>query len=171
MASLVVFGGTDPISGVVVLCSAFDMGSSKEQNCAVWEKCGAAPLICACLQNNSQVRREISDDDDAANTAMTRIQEANNVSTHFLSRNGFDGNVFKDNVKKVGRKSVTVRHSMERIEKIQQATTHNNLFHGTGGGHLTDYDIFWLHKRRLSKQKQKSCKRGKSLQERCLMLR
>ena len=133
MVGLVVFGGTDPISGVVVLCSAFDMGFSKERNCAVWEKCGAAPLTRACLQNNSQVRREIGDDDDAANTAMTRIQESNNVSTHFLSRNGFDGNVFKDNVKKVGRKSVTVRHSTERIEKIQQATTHGNLFHATGG--------------------------------------
>ena len=83
MVGLVVFGGTDPISGVVVSCSAFDMGFSKEQNCAVWEKCGAAPLTRTCLQNNSQVRREIGDDDDAANTAMTRIQESNNVSTHF----------------------------------------------------------------------------------------
>ena len=171
MVGLVVFGGTDPISSAVVLCSAFDMGFSKEQNCAVWEKCGAAPLTRACLQNNSQVRREIGDDDDAANTAMTRIQESNNVSTHFLSRNGFDGNVFKDNVKKVSRKSVTVWHSMERIEKIQQATTHGNLFHATGGGHLTDDDIFWLHKRRLLKHKLRNCKRGRSLQERCWMLR
>ena len=99
----------------------------------MWEKCGAAPLPHTCLQNNSQVRREIGDDNDAANTAMTRIQESNNVSTHLLSRNGFDGNVFKDNVKKVSRKSVMVQQSMERIEKIQQATTRGNLFHATGG--------------------------------------
>ena len=84
MVGLVVFGGTDPISGVVVSCSAFDMGFSKERNCAVWEKCGVALLTRACLQNNSQVTREIGDDNDAANTAMTRIQESNNVSTHFL---------------------------------------------------------------------------------------
>ena len=35
-----------------------------------------------------------------------------------------------------------VQHSTERIEKIQQATTHGNLFRVTGGGHLTDDDIF-----------------------------
>ena len=39
----------------------------------MWEKCGAASLTHACLQNNFQVRREIDDVDDAANTAMTHI--------------------------------------------------------------------------------------------------
>ena len=79
---------------------------------------------------------------NATNMAMVHIQESNNVSTHFLLRNGYNGNAFKDTIKKVSRKSVTVRHSTERIEKIQQATTHGNLFHATGGGHLTDDDIF-----------------------------
>jgi len=37
---------------------------------------------------------------------------------------------------------VTVLHSTERIEKNQQATTHGNLFHATGGGHLTNDEIF-----------------------------
>jgi hypothetical protein len=142
MVGLVVFGGTDPVSGVVVPCSAFEMGFSKEHNCAVWEKCGAATLTRACLQNNSQVRRELGNDNDATNTAMLHIQESNNVSTHFLSRIGYNGEVFKNTIKKVNRKSVTVRHSMERIAKIQKATTHGNLFHATGGGHLTDDDIF-----------------------------
>ncbi len=120
MVGLVVFGGTDLVSGVVVPCSAFEMGFSKEQNCAVWEKCGAAPLTQACLQNNSHVRRELGDDDDAINTAMLHIQESNNVSTHFLSRIGYNGEVFKNTIKKVNRKSVTVRHSMERIEKFNK---------------------------------------------------
>jgi hypothetical protein len=142
MVGLVVFGGTDPISGVVVPCSAFNVAFSKERNCAVWEKCGAAPLTRACLQNNSQVRREMGDGEDATNTAMVHIQESNNVSTHFLLCNGYNGNAFKETIKKVSRKSVTVRHSAERIEKIQKATTHGNLFHATGGGHLTDDDIF-----------------------------
>ena len=87
MVGLVVFGGTDPISSVVVLCSAFDMGFSKERNGAVWEKCGAAPLTRTCLQNNSQVRREIGDDNNAANMAMTCIQESNNsqlISCHVM---------------------------------------------------------------------------------------
>ena len=35
--------------------------SPKKRNGAVWEKCGAALLTCACLQNNLPVRREIGD--------------------------------------------------------------------------------------------------------------
>ena len=120
MAVLVVFWGRYPISSVVVSCIAFDIGFSKEQNCAVWEECGAPLLTRACLQNNSQVRREIGDDDNAANSAMVCIQESNNVSTHFLSRNGFDGNFYKANVKKVSRKSVTVQYSTERIKKFNK---------------------------------------------------
>ncbi len=84
MVGLAMFGGTDPISSVVVPCSAFDVAFSKEQKCAVWEKCGAVPLTQACLQNNSQVRREMGDGKDATNTAMVHIQESNNVSTHFF---------------------------------------------------------------------------------------
>ena len=95
----------------------------------------------------------MGDNEDATNMAMVHIQESNNVSNHFLLCNGYDGNAFKDTIKKVSRKSVTVRHSTKRIEKIRQATTHGNLFHATGGGHLMDDDIFWPHKRRLLKQK------------------
>jgi len=95
----------------------------------------------------------MGDDKDATSMAMVHIQESNNVSTHFLLRNGYNDNAFKDTTKNVSRKSVTVRHLTERIKTIQQATTHGNLFHATGGGHLTDDDIFWPHKRRLSKQK------------------
>jgi selenophosphate synthase len=84
----------------------------------------------------------MGDDDDATNMAMVHIQESNDVSTHFLLHHGYDGNAFNDRIKKISKTSVTVRHSAERIEKIQQATTHDNLFHATGGGHLTDDDIF-----------------------------
>ena len=35
MVGLVVFGGTNTVSGVVIPCSAFEMGFSKEQNCGV----------------------------------------------------------------------------------------------------------------------------------------
>jgi hypothetical protein len=37
---------------------------------------------------------------------------------------------------------VTVRHSQERIDAVYQATSHGNLFHATGGGRLTDEDVF-----------------------------
>ena len=95
----------------------------------------------------------MGDDEDATNMAMVHIQESNNVSTHFLLCNGYNGNAFKDTIKKVSRKSVTVRHLSERIEKVQRATTNGNLFHATGGGHLMNDYIFWLHKRSLLKQK------------------
>ena len=49
----------------------------------------------------------MGNDKDATNMAMVHIQESNNVSTHFLLRNGYNGNAFKDTIKKVSRKSVT----------------------------------------------------------------
>jgi len=35
-----------------------------------------------------------------------------------------------------------MRHSQEQINVTSQATTHGNLFHATGVGHLTDEDVF-----------------------------
>jgi len=64
MAGLVMFGGADPRC----CCSV------KGCNCAVWKKCGDTPLTQACLQNNAQVRREIDDENDAANTTTAHIQ-------------------------------------------------------------------------------------------------
>ncbi len=64
----------------------------------------------------------MDDYDNATNIAMVHIKESNNVSTHFLSCNGYNGNVFKDTIKKVTIKSVTEQHSTEKIEKIQQTT-------------------------------------------------
>ena len=101
----------------------------------------------------------MGDDDNATNMAMVHIQESNNVSTHFLLRNEYNGIVFKNNIKKVSRKSVTVRHSTERIEKIQQATTHGHLFHATGGGHLTDDDIFLAAQKKVVETQIKELKK------------
>jgi hypothetical protein len=53
-----------------------------------------------------------------------------------LLHNGYVDNAFKDTIKKVSRKSVTVWHSTERIEKIQKAITHDNLSHATEGGQM-----------------------------------
>jgi hypothetical protein len=171
MVGLAVFGGTNPIYGVVVPCSAFDIAFSRERNCAVWEKCGAAPLTRACPQNNSRVRREMGDDEDATNMAMVHIQESNNVSTHFSLCNGCDDNAFKDTIKKVSRKSVTVRHSTERIEKIHQATTHGNLFHATGGGHLTDDDIVLVAQKKVVETEIKELQKRKGSAGKISMLR
>ena len=64
-------------------------------------------------------------------------------------------------LKKVNRKSVTVRHLTERIEKIQQATIHGNLFHAKGGGHLTDDDIFLAAQKMLVETKIKELQKRK----------
>jgi hypothetical protein len=73
MEGLLVFGGTDPVSQVVVSESAFEFGFSWEKNLNAWSKCGAAPLTRCCLENHSQVRREMGDDDDATNKMMQDI--------------------------------------------------------------------------------------------------
>jgi hypothetical protein len=44
MLSLVMFGMTCPVSGVVAPCSMFDAAFSKKWNFAVWEKCDLAPF-------------------------------------------------------------------------------------------------------------------------------
>jgi hypothetical protein len=44
LVGLIVFGGVDPVSKVVVSDSAFELAFSKERNCEVWKKVGAAPL-------------------------------------------------------------------------------------------------------------------------------
>ena len=89
-----------PILSPVLLFHAVPLMLHSPENEIVRGKCGAAPLT----------RR-------AYNTILK--SESNNVSTHFLLHNGYVGNAFKDTIKKVSRKSVTVWHSTERIEKIQ----------------------------------------------------
>ena len=44
LVGLLVFSGINPVLNVVVSYSAFDIAFSKEQNCEVWKKVGAAPL-------------------------------------------------------------------------------------------------------------------------------
>jgi hypothetical protein len=95
----------------------------------------------------------MGDAEDAANNTRQLIQSTNNLSTFFLKEHGFDSDVLKTSIKKVKKQSVTVRHSQEQIDEISQATTHGNLFHATGCGHLTDEDVFWRCKRRKGRQR------------------
>ena len=163
LVGLIVFGGVDPVSKVVVSESAFDVAFSKERNCEVWKKVGAAPLTRACLQNHNQVRREMGDAKDAANNTMQLIQSTNDLSTYFLKEHGFNSDVFKASIKKVQKQSVTVRNSQERIDAISQATTHGNLFHATGGGHLTDKDVFLALQKKKVEAEIKQLKKKKDV--------
>jgi hypothetical protein len=42
----------------------------------------------------------MGDDDDATNQMMQEIQQANGISTHFLTCHGYTGDAFKATVKK-----------------------------------------------------------------------
>ena len=156
MMGLLVFGGTDPISQFVVE-SAFEFGFRKEKNLNAWRKCGAAPLTRCCLENHSQVRREMGDNNDRTNQMMQDIQTANDISTHFLTANGYNGDALKAMVKKVKRVAVTAKHSEERINMIAEATNHGSMWQAMGGSHYTTDDVF------LGVAKQNNDRRKKEL--------
>ena len=61
-------------------------------------------------------------DDDATNQMMQEIQTANDISTHFLTCYGSNGDAFKVTVKKVEQVSVMAKHSDEWINMIAEAT-------------------------------------------------
>ena len=101
MVGLIVFGGMDSVSNIVVSESAFEIGFSIEQNCEVWKKVGAAPLTRSCLQNHNQVCQEMGDSNDMTNNTMKLIQSTNDLSTFFLKKHGYDSDVFKATIKEV----------------------------------------------------------------------
>eukprot|EP00985_Skeletonema_marinoi_P001036 scaffold429_cov115-Skeletonema_marinoi.AAC.3 len=109
---------------------------AREQNLNAWNKCGAAPVTKTPLHGHKQVRRELhDDDDDDENTKMLLgLQATNNMSTFFLTQQGYDGNAFVATVKKRPKQSnVTVRHTQDRIDMLARAKTHGDLFYATGG--------------------------------------
>ena len=172
MVGLLVFGGTDPVSQFVVSESAFEFGFSRGKfECM--EQGGATPLTRCCLENHSQVRREIGDDDDATNQMMQEIQMANDISTHFLKSHGYNGDAFKATVKKVERVSVTAKHSEERINMIAEATNHGSMWQAMGASHYTSDNVFLgvakqnneRKKKELIKKKEMALKNNKIVQE------
>jgi hypothetical protein len=160
MVGLLVFGGTDPVSQFVVSESAFEFGFSRDKNLNAWSKCGAAPLTRCCLENHSKVRREMGDDDDATNKMMQDIQTANDISTHFLTAHGYNGEAFKATVNEVKKVGVTAKHSMERINLIAEATNHGSMWQAMGAGHYTTDDVFLgVAKRNNDKRKKELMKK------------
>ncbi len=142
IVGLIVFGGEDPETGLIV-GSAFLKGFSKDKNIKAWEKVGAVPLSRKCLQS-PKVRRSIGDDSDEDQWALVHlIVEHTTIACNALSLEGYNGDVMKITLKPVERTTVlTVPHLQEQIELLSQAKTHGNIFATTGGGHLTANDIF-----------------------------
>ena len=106
-----------------------------------WSKCGAAPLTRCCLENHIQVRREMGDDNDTTNQMMQEIQAANDISTHFLTCHGYNGNAFKATMRKVKRVSMIAKDVDERINIIAEATNHGSIGQAMGAGHYTSDDV------------------------------
>ncbi len=165
MVGLVVFGGEDPETGLIVGL-AFQRGFSHEQNIKAWEKVGAVPLSRRCLQS-PKVRCSIGDGNDDQQALVHLIVEHNTIACNALSLEGFNGGVMKVTLKPVQHTNiVTAPHTQERIELLSQAKTHSNIFAATGGAHLTANDIF---KSIELKQRRHTCEklaREKTLRER-----
>ena len=155
IVGLVVFGGEDPETGCVV-GSAFQEGFNIPQNLNAWAKVGAVPLTRACLQN-PKVRRSIGDGTDEQQAMALLIQEHNAMACAALSLAGYNGDIFKLELKPAASTSVvTVAHSQDRIELLSQAKSHGNIYAATGGDHLTSNDMFKsiaLKQRRVMREK------------------
>ena len=120
------------------------MGFSREACKEAWEKIGAAPLTKKCL-NDNKVRKLVGDGDEEYDHLVKIIQEANNLSTHTLTENGYDSSAFKDNIDALQQRTnkiVTEENTIERRRALMDATTHGKKFSATGGFHLTSDDIF-----------------------------
>lgn len=108
---------------------------------------GAAPCPQACLEKHNQVHQEIGDEVNSTIVAMCQIHQQTNCqlphSTQLLWKR-FEG------INKGGlKKTVTVEDSYT----ISKETTHCNLLHVTGGGHLTDDDVFLVMKKKMLRLK------------------
>ncbi len=84
---------------------------------------GAAPLTKKCLESK-QIWWEFGDADDKINNVAKMLDEANRVSCHLLSTNGYNGDALRVEVKKVQKQMVTVPHLQERIALIAESKSH-----------------------------------------------
>ena len=155
----------DPISGVVDFCIAFEVGFSKEWNCAVWKKCGATP--------HKTIHKS---GERLAMATMQRTQlwctfKSATMSQIILSEYRYYDTVFKEDIKKVSRKLVTVWQMTERIEKIskQQLTAISVIPLEVAISLMIIYCCG--HRRRLLRHKSRNNKKQGMLWERCWVLR
>jgi hypothetical protein len=95
VVGLIVFGGTDAkvVDGPTIQ-SAFQHGFSREQSIAAWKKVRAVLLDRACLQN-SKVQRSFGDGTEEQQLEIVQTQSVNDIATHALRMNGYDGNALR----------------------------------------------------------------------------
>ena len=138
---LIVFGGVDPETSIVVK-SAFEEGFSRDGCRNAWEKVGAAPLTRYCL-NDKKVRKSIGDGTADFQQLLLNIQDANDMATHALTNGGYNGAALKRTIVEIPTlEKITEENSKERYDVLKKANTHGKLFSALGGFHLTGDDIF-----------------------------
>lgn len=177
MVGMVVFGGRDSETGLVVKRNAFEDGFSRDKCQRAWAKVGAVPVSRECL-NDKKVRKSIGDGDEEHDELCRAIQLANQLAVHTLEEFGYDGSPYKDEIKKREKKiNVTEPHTLERQLLVAKATTAGKKFTATNASHLTAVDIFVgaeygyrekEHKRLMAEKKRRL--RAMAIEERALHL-
>ena len=164
---LVVFGGEDPETGLIVE-SAFQKGFDRAHNINAWEKVGAVPLSRKCI-TSPKVRRSIGDGDNGQQQLAQLIVENNVIACNALTLEGYNGDMMRVTLKPIERTNViTAPHTQHRIELLSNAKTHGSIFAATGGVHLTSNDIFQgiaLKQRKVLREKLAKAKTLRKRQE------
>jgi len=147
---LLVFGGTDPTTGIV-LKDAFSSSFSRENCLSAWRKCGAVPLTCAPM-NEKEIRHElVMNEDQSVNATidpdgpkLLQLEVANHNAFDFLTSLGYDGNRLRIAAPRRGAKKfeLTQPQSKERIELLAKAKSAGQIFAVTHGEHLNSEDFF-----------------------------
>ena len=140
LVGMIVFGGSDLVTGYEVPDCAFSKGFSREACLNAWAKVGAAPLTRKCL-SDPKVNKTLGDGDDKFDEFLLSIQAANDLATHALTQGGYKGDLLK--VKIVPRKTevLTEPNSKEMIDMLAKASTHGAKFMATKGSHLMTDDF------------------------------
>ena len=125
LVGLVVFGGSDPVTGEVVEKSAFEVGFSRDACRNAWAICGAAPMTHACL-TDPKVWHEMGDAEDDVNVLMLQVQKSNDLAAYQLEQKGVDPSFLVSQITKVevDNRPVTEANTKERVEELAKAKTH-----------------------------------------------
>ena len=84
LVGMIVFGGTDMVTGFELTECAFSSGFSKEACLNAWAKIGVAPLTHQCL-SDPKVSKSLGDGDDDFDEYLLSIKAANDLATHVLT--------------------------------------------------------------------------------------
>ncbi len=138
---LIVYGGVDPETGLVVE-SAFQAGFSRDSCQDAWDKVGAAPFTRECLQNK-KVCTSLGDGSKAYQALLLNIQQSNDIAVHTLTSSGYKGEVLQATICEYPKTEfITEEHGADRLELSAKANTSGKLFSVNLAGHLTADDIF-----------------------------